>query len=237
MLGVSVRTLERWRHDATSYQRRGPHQRPANALTAAERATLLATVNSSPCCDLSPHQVVPRLADAGPYLASVSTMYFVLRTEQPLAHRGRAVVPQRRATPSHEVTGPNQVWSLNITDLKSPVRGMFWHLYLILHFWSQKFAGWTVEGTERSAHAAAEFRATCTAAIHDPPGLVLHADNGGPTKGATMPAILEPLGVLASFSRPSVSNDDSFSEALSRTAKYRPHIPHEPFTDKAHASA
>lgn len=237
VLGVSVRTLERWRAGAVEDGRQGPRTRPANALTAAERATLLATVNSAPYCDLSPHQIVPRLADAGQYLASESTMYRVLREAQQLAHRGRTAVPQRRATPSHEATGPNQVWSWDITYLKRPVRGMFWYLYLILDIWSRKIVGWTVEATESSAHAAALFRATCAVATHDPNGIVLHADNGGPMKGATMLATLERLGVLASFSRPGVSNDNPFSEALFRTAKYRPDFPREPFADLAHASA
>jgi transposase InsO family protein len=237
MLGVSVRTLERWRAGAAEDGRHGPRQRPANALTPPERATLLATVNSPRFCDLSPHQIVPRLADAGQYLASESTMYRVLREEQQLTHRGRTAVPQRRAAPSHEASGPNQVWSWDITYLKSPVRGVFCYLSLILDIWSRKIVGWTVETTEGSAHAAALFQATCAAATHDPTGIVLHADNGGPMKGATMLATLERLGVVASFSRPGVSNDNPFSEALFRTAKYRPDFPREPFTDVASAAA
>jgi transposase InsO family protein len=198
--------------------------------------TLLATVNSAAYCDLTPHQIVPRLADAGQYLASESTMYRVLRAERQLAHRSRAAVPQRRATPTHAATGPNQVWSWDITYLKSPVRGVFWYLYLLLDIWSRKIVGWTVEATESSAHAATLFQAACAAATTDPTGLVLHADNGGPMKGATMLATLERLGVLASFSRPGVSNDNPFSEALFRTIKYRPDFPREPFADAASAS-
>jgi putative transposase len=236
VLGVSVRTLERWRAGAEADQRQGPRQRPANALTAAERTTLLATVNSAAYCDLTPHQIVPRLADAGQYVASESTMYRVLRAERQLAHRSRAAVPQRRATPTHAATGPNQVWSWDITYLKSPVRGVFWYLYLLLDIWSRKIVGWTVATTESSAHAATLFQAACAAATTDPTGLVLHADNGGPMKGATMLATLERLGVLASFSRPGVSSDNPCSEALFRTIKYRPDFPQEPFADVASAS-
>jgi len=112
VLGVSVRTLERWRAGASEDGRQGPRTRPANALSAPERATLLATVNSATYCDLSPHQIVPRLADAGQYLASESTMYRVLREEQQLAHRGRsggaaaagdAVARSDRAQPGMEL--------------------------------------------------------------------------------------------------------------------------------------
>lgn len=164
-------------------------------------------------------------------------MYRVLREAQQLVHRGRTAVPQLRATPSQAETGPNQVPSWDITYLKSPVRGVFWYRYLILDIWSRRIVGWTVEASESSAHSAALFRATCAASTHDPNGIALHADNGGPMKGATMLATLKRLGVLASFSRLGVSNDDPFSEALFRTAKYRPHFPREPVVDLAHASA
>jgi putative transposase len=94
VLGLSVRTMERWRAGAGTDQRHGLHTPPANALSPTEQATLLTTVNSRPYADLSPHQIVPRLADAGQYLTSESTIYRVLRTEQQLAHRGRAAAPQ-----------------------------------------------------------------------------------------------------------------------------------------------
>jgi transposase InsO family protein len=163
-------------------------------------------------------------------------MYRVLREAQQLVHRGRTAVPQLRATPSQAETGPNQVPSWDITYLKSPVRGVFWYRYLILDIWSRRIVGWTVEATESRAHSAALFRATCAASTHDPNGIALHADNGGPMKGATRLATLKRLGVLASFSRLGVSNDDPFSEALFRTAKYRPDFPREPVVDLAHAS-
>ncbi len=83
-------------------------------------------------------------------------------------------------------TGPHQVWSWDITYLKTPVHGTFSYLYPILDVWSRKFVGWCVKTTESSAHAAAQFDATCAAAAIDPAGIVLHADNGGPMKGATM---------------------------------------------------
>jgi len=237
VLGLSVRTLERWRHGQAVDARHGPRTRPANQLTPGERTTLLTTVNSAAYCDLSPNQIVPRLADTGQYLASDATIYRVLRTERQLAHRGRTQVPQRRAGPAHVATAPDQVWSWDITYLKTPVRGVFLYLYLILDIWSRKIVGWTVQATERAEHAAALFTATCHAAACDPRGIVLHADNGGPMKGATMVATLERLGVLPSFRRPGVSNDNPFSEALFRTLKYAPTFPSQPFVDAASASA
>jgi len=237
MLGLSVRTVERWRHGHAADARHGPRTRPANQLTPGERLTLLATVNRAEYGDLSPHQIVPRLADAGQYLASEATIYRVLRAERQLAHRGRTRVAQRRVVPAHVATGPDQVRSWDITYLKTPVRGVFLYLYLILDIWSRKIVGWTVQTTERAEHAAALFTAACRAAACDPQRLVLHADNGGPMKGATMLATLERLGVLPSFSRPGVSNDNPYSEALFRTLKYCPQYPAQPFNDAAQASA
>ena len=238
LLGLSVRTVERWRAaPAAEDARHGPHHQPANALTPAERRTILATVTSAAYRDLSPHQIVPLLADTGRYLGSESTLYRILRAEALLQHRGRAKAPERRPPRTHVATGPNQLWSWDITYLKTPVRGVFDYLYLLLDVWSRKIVGWAVHDVESAEHAAALFRATCAAQQVDPHGLVLHADNGGPMKGATMVATLERLGVLASYSRPRVSDDNAYSEALFRTLKYCPAYPTQPFADRGAAHA
>lgn len=238
LVGVSRRTLERWRRgageDARVAPRETPGPPPPNKLTGEERAAVLKTVNAAPFRDLSPHQIVPRLADAGRYLASESTIYRILREEEQLAHRGRAKPPVRSggaASRAHRATGPCQVWSWDITYVPTPVRGLFYYLYLIMDVWSRKIVGAEVYDVESAACAAALFAETCRAQCVDPGGLVLHADNGGPMKGATMVATLERLGVLASFSRPGVSDDNAFSESLFRTLKYRPGYPRTPFAD------
>ena len=238
LLGLSARTVERWRQTPSAADaRQGPHHRPANSLTHAERVGILAVVTSAPYRDLSPHQIVPLLADAGRYLASESTIYRILRAEALLQYRGRAKAPVRRPPRAHVATGPNQLWSWDITYLKTPVRGVFDYLYLMLDVWSRKIVGWAVYATESAEHAAALFLATCRAEGGDPAGIVLHADNGSPMKGATMVATLEHLGVLASYSRPGVSNDNAYSEALFRTLKYRPAFPTQPFADLVAARA
>jgi transposase InsO family protein len=237
MIGLSVRTVERWRDGAAVDGRHGPHQPPANALTGTERAMILTVVTSAAYRDLSPHQIVPQLADAGRYLASEATIYRILREEALLHHRGRAKAPVRRPPRAHVATGPAQLWSWDITYLRTPVRGVFSYLYLMLDIWSRKIVGWAVHDEESAEHAAALFVAICREQRLDPRGIVLHADNGGPMKGATMVATLEHLGVLASFSRPSVSNDNAYSEALFRTLKYRPSYPAQPFTDLSAARA
>jgi putative transposase len=237
LVGLSVRTVERWRGAYPTDARHGPNHVPANKYSDAERRAICATVTALAYRDLSPHQIVPRLADQGVYLASESTMYRVLRAEALLTRRGRAKAPVARLVTAQIAHGPNQVWSWDITYLPTPVRGVFLYLYLILDVWSRKIVGAHVYDTERAEHAAALFTRTCQRAMLDPRGLVLHADNGGPMKASTMVVTLERLGVLPSFSRPGVSNDNPFSEALFRTLKYCPAYPSKPFTDLAAATA
>jgi len=185
---------------------------------------MLEMVNSQRFRDRSPNQIVPLLADEGRYLGSESTRYRIMREEALLAHRGRAKAPERRGPNAHTATEANQVWSWDITYLPSPVRGVFYFRYLILDVWSRKIVGWDVHGVESADLASALVCTTCRAMGMDPKGIVLHADNGGPMKGSTMVTTLEKLGVLASYSRPGVSDDNPFSESLFRTMKYRPRI-------------
>lgn len=233
--GVSVRTLQRWRQAPEGDQRRGPHSSPSHALSDEERAHVLEVANRPEFRELSPKQIVPKLADRGEYIASESTFYRILRSAGQLTHR-RAARPARHSTPPPlRAIGPNQVYSWDITYLKSPVRGLFFFLYLFVDIWSRKIVGWRVEEQE-SSELAAQLAVQIFEAEGLEPGQVrLHADNGGPMKGATMLATLQQLGMAASFSRPRVSNDNPYSEALFRTAKYRPSYPSRPFETLEHA--
>ena len=238
MVGLSARTLERWRHAPHAADARaGPHTVPANQLTPDENALILTTVNSAPYRDLSPHQIVAQLADAGIYLGSASTIYRVLHRAAQVVHRGRAAVPVWRAKPVHSATAPHQLWSWDITWLRTPVRGVYWYLYLMLDVWSRKIMGWVIHPEESDLHAAALFRTICETHALDPDGIVLHSDNGGPMKGANMVITLHDLGVVPSFSRPRVSNDNPFSEALFRTLKYCPAYPTLPFASLEDATS
>ena len=234
-IGLCARTLERWRGDHVEDKRRGPKTAPANKFTADERATVVRIVNLPEHRDRSPNQIVPLLADKKLYVGSESTMYRILREEELLQHRGRMKAPVRRPPNAFVATGPNQVWSWDITYLKSPIRGVFFYLYMIVDVWSRKVVGWEVHDVESAELAAALFEETCIALQLDPRGIVLHADNGGPMKGSTMVVTLERLGVLASYSRPHVSDDNPYSEALFRTLKYCPEYPTKPFVDVAAA--
>jgi transposase InsO family protein len=224
-LGLSVRTIERWRAGATEDDRHGPNTAPANALSQKEREAVIATMNLPEYRDLSPNQIVPLLADAGRYLASESTLYRILREEDLLHHRERSRAPVRRPPSEHVATGPNQVCSWDITYLRTAVMGMYFYLYLVVDVWSRRIVGWEVHVEESSELAGALIDRICKETGVDPRGLVLHSDNGSPMKGSTMLATLQRLGVVPSFSRPHVSDDNPFSEALFRTLKYCPQYP------------
>lgn len=229
-VGLAERSMQRWRRaDVGDDRRAGPRTTMANALSPAERAHVLEVVNSPEYRDLPPKQVVPRLADDGRYIGSESTIYRILRAEGQDAHRGRAKPRTVRSVDAHVATAANQVWSWDITYLLSSLRGRFFYLYLVEDVWSRRIVGFEVHAEECMVASSALVRATCKAENVDPKGLVLHSDNGGPMKGSTMLATLQHLGIVPSFSRPSVSDDNPFIESLFRTLKYRPEYPHKPF--------
>jgi len=229
-LDLDPRTVQRWRaQDVGDDRRHGPKTAPNNRLSDAERKRVLDIANSPAYRDKSPNQIVPLLADGGTYVASESTFYRVLREEEQLAHRGRSKPPVSQPPQEHWATGPDQVYSWDITYLKAPVAGMFFYLYLYLDVWSRKIVGFRVAVVEDGKIASALLEDVCTAAGVHPSELVIHQDNGSPMKGATFKATMDRLGVTASFSRPRVSDDNPFSEALFRTMKYVPEYPKKPF--------
>lgn len=172
---------------------------------------------------------MPALADEGRYLASESSFYRVLRDQNQLTRRGWTKAPTHSRPEPLEATAPNQLWSWDITYLATTVTGLFFYLYLILDVYSRKIVGWEVYAEESPEHAANTFRKSYLREGIAGQPLVLHSDNGSPMKGATMLGTLQKLGVMPSFSRPSVSNDNPYSEAMFKTLKYHPSFPGRPF--------
>jgi putative transposase len=230
LVGLSIRTVERWRLDVDGDDERvGPLTSPGHKLTQEERTQLLDVANSPEFRDKSPRQIVPTLADRGEYIASESTFYRVLHEEGQMQHRERARPRTSNKPREHIARGPNQVWCWDITYLRTTVRGAFFYLYVIVDIYSRKIVGWWI-AAEESMDIAAGLIDRATREYNVPANaLVLHSDNGGPMKGSTMLATLHKLGVLASFSRPRVSDDNPYAEALFRTLKYRPGYPRKPF--------
>lgn len=243
VLDIDSRTLRRWRQqlredNALQDRRKAAAQcrEPANKLTPEEREHIVAICNEPAHQSLPPSQIVPRLADQGTYVASESSFYRVLREADQQHRRGRAQAPREVSRPqSYKATGPNQVWSWDITYLKAAIRGAFYRLYLIEDIFSRKIVGWEVHENETAEHASELVHKACLAEGIHQDGLILHADNGSPMKGATMLATLQQLGIVPSFSRPSVSDDNPYSESLFRTLKYTPAYPSKPFDSLAAA--
>lgn len=232
ILGLSVRTLERWEGSPVKGDmRKGPITVPANKLTQNERNYLLETCTSEEYRDLPPTQIVPLLADKGEYIASESTFYRVLKAEKLLAHRND-INPERRRRPQEYIaTRPDQVWSWDVTYLKTYTKGLFYYLYMIMDVYSRKIVGWDVHDEDNSEKASVLAEITCMIEGIEEDQVVLHSDNGASQKGATMLGTLERLGVAASFSRPSVSNDNPYSESLFKTLKYVPAYPEKGFSN------
>ena len=233
VLGISARTVQRWREDgelkADGRQEAGARREPANKLCEHERQQILVIANAPEFAAVPPSQIVPALADRGVYVASESSFYRILRQADQLARRGKAKPPARQRPMPLQASAPNQLWSWDITYLATTVKGMFFYLYLIMDVYSRQVVGWEVFDTESAEQAAEVFRKTHLREGLRADSLVLHSDNGSPMKGATMLSTLQKLGVMPSFSRPSVSDDNPYSEALFKTLKYHPGFPDKPF--------
>jgi putative transposase len=154
-----------------------------------------------------------------------------LREEKMQHHRGRSKKPEHRLPESYLATAPNQVWTWDITWLKGPVKGIYFRLYMIIDLFSRKVVAWEVWESEEAHYAETLIKkAVIIEKIQGNP-LVLHSDNGSPMKAETFQSLLEKLGIQSSYSRPRVSNDNPYSEAMFRTLKYRPEFPYKGFKD------
>ena len=232
-IGMQVRTVQRWRGEPTVGDLRPERvQQPGNKLDDLERQRILALANSAEFGHLPPSQIVPRLADQGTYVASESTFYRVLTAANQVKHRNAARPTAESSKPrAVQAKGPNQLYSWDITYLPTTVRGVYFYLYMFMDIYSRKIVGWQVYDEESTVLAAEVVRDICTREKIQSGQMVLHSDNGSPMKGATMLATLQRLGVVPSFSRPSVSNDNPYSESLFKTLKYRPSYAEKTFSE------
>jgi len=231
IIGITSRTLQNWSLAGLNDRRKTVRKIPVNKLNEKEIDAILSICNNKEFSSLSPKQIVPTLADRGIFMASESSFYRILRNANQLHHRGSTAKPKSTLRPyPYIATGPNQVWTWDITYLASNVKGRFYYLYLFMDIYSRKIVGWEIYKNESSEQAAGVLRKSRLAeALPLNHNLVLHSDNGSPMKGATMLATMQKLGIMPSFSRPSVSNDNPFSESLFKTLKYVPRFPSKPF--------
>lgn len=232
------------RSRASHYRARNPRPRPtrvrprsSRALSNVERDTVVETLNSDRFCDLAPAQVWARLLDEdATYLCSISTMYRLLRERHQVRERRRIARHPAHVKPELLATGPNQVWSWDITKLRGPYKWSWLHLYVILDVHSRYAVGWLVAPRESST-LAEQLIGTCLAVEDIPRGqLTIHADRGSSMTSKPVVQLLADLGVVRSHSRPHQSNDNPFSEAQFKTLKYFPTFP-DRFTSIQHARA
>jgi transposase InsO family protein len=232
---IALRTYRRWyKGGVVQVDQRPEINRPvpANKLSGREQRTIIDLCNQSSFVDMPPTQIVPTLMDQGIYVASESSFYRVLKKNNQLHHRGKSRVPQRKTTLStHRANGPCEVWCWDITYCASQVRGQYFYLYMFMDVYSRKLVGYEVYEEESGAHAVSVLqRALLSEQCFNQP-IVLHSDNGAPMKSQTLKLKLEELGVLPSYSRPRVSNDNAYAESVFRTLKYRPQWPSNGFKD------
>ncbi|ANB01569.1 transposase [Ectothiorhodospira sp. BSL-9] len=228
--GICARTYQRWTAQDNLGEDRRPfadRPRPANALSPEEEQAILDVCNRPEYASLPPDQILVRLLDEEDrYLASVSTFYRVLRRHGQVAHRGRAKAPRRSKPPTtHQAHAPNRLWVWDCTWLPGPARGTFYYLIMILDVFSRKVVGWEVFSSESADNATQVIQRAVLAENIVRKPLVLHADNGSPFKAATLLEKLRDMNIDPSFSRPRVSNDNAYAEALFRTCKYVPGYP------------
>lgn len=221
--GISMRTLQRWSQELKDDRRKGSRRQIQHKLTEEERREIIRVVNLPEYRGLNPAEIVAILAENGHYIGSERTIYRILKEERMLIHRGPGRGPVSRNRPSHQATEPGQLLSWDITYLHTNIKGLYFYLYMVMDVWSRKIVSWEVH-TEEKSELSARMIDRLSHEI-DLSNAILHADNGGPMKGSTMLLKLYELGVTASFSRPRVSEDNPYSEALFKTLKYRPGYP------------
>lgn len=218
---------------STYYRRRnppaplqGPKKPSPRALSAVEQETILQTLNSDRFADQSPYQVYATLLDDDQtYLCSVSTMYRLLRQNDQVRERRDQLRHPKYTKPELLATGPNQLWSWDITKLRGPKTGQTYHLYVIIDVFSRYVVGWRLEKRESARLAEELIAQSCFKQGIDPDQLTLHADRGPAMIAKTVTQLLVDLSVAKTHSRPHTANDNPYSEAHFKTLKYRPGYP------------
>jgi putative transposase len=203
-----------------------PRPTPSRAMSEAEKAEVRAVLNSERFCDSSPRQVYAKLQDEdGIYLCHWRTMYTILNEHDEVQERRRQRRHVKRVKPELRATGPNQVWSWDITQLKGP--GCFYYLYAIVDVFSRYLVGWMVATRESGELAEKLVSETCAKQEIEEDQLILHSDRGSAMRSKTVKDLLDDLGVAKSHSRPYTPTDNPFSESQFKTMKYRPEYPGE----------
>jgi putative transposase len=220
-LGVARTSYYRWLRPKDAKDRR----RSPRALSSEEREAVLAVLHDDGFVDLAPAAVFAKLLDGGRYLCSERTMYRILAENEEVKERRNQLRHPVYARPELLATGPNELWSWDLTKLLGPVKWTYYYLYVILDVFSRYVVGWMVAYREAAVLASRLIEASCRRQGIEQGQLTVHADRGSSMKSKTVALLLSDLGVTKSHSRPYVSDDNPYSEAQFKTLKYRPEFP------------
>jgi putative transposase len=204
---------------------RAPFIHP-RALSQQEREAVVAVSNSKRFEDSAPAQIQATLLDEGKYLCSVRTMYRILSGYGQVRERRKRKDSKHHPKPELLATGPNQVWSWDITKLLGPAKWNYFYLYVMMDIFSRYVVGWMIEERESAALAKVLIEESMKKQnLSTDSGLTIHSDRGAPMTAKTVTQLMADLGVIKSLSRPYVSNDNPFSEATFSTIKGCPTYP------------
>ena len=220
---------------ATFYRRQRPKNEVATkprpqshrALSAAERTEVLEKLHAPRFADKAPAEVYATLLDEGTYLCSIRTMYRILDDAKEIRERRNQLRHPQYQKPELLATGPNQVWSWDITKLKGPAKWTYYYLYVIMDIFSRRVVGWMVADRESAELAKQLIRHAIRREGITEGQLTIHADRGSSMRSKPVALLLSDLGVTKTHSRPHTSDDNPFSESQFKTLKYRPDFPKE----------
>jgi putative transposase len=201
------------------------HRISAMALSHEERHEVIDVLHEDRFVDKAPQEIYAALLDEEKYLCSIRTMYRILEKEGDLKERRNQLVRPHYTKPELLAQGPNEVWSWDITKLKGPQKWTYYSLYVILDIFSRYVVGWMVAHRELGPLARKLIEETCEKQSIQPGQLFIHADRGSSMTSKPVAFLMADLGITKSHSRPSVSNDNPYSESQFKTMKYRPEFP------------
>ena len=225
-LGLPRSSFYRAREAQTGLKAAGTKAaQPPRVLSETEKRKVRQLLNSERFQDLAPREVYAALLDEGEYLCHWRTMYRILEQHDEVRERRNQLRHPNHPKPELLATGPNQVWSWDITKLLGPVKWTYYYLYVVLDIFSRYVVGWMVADREAAALASELVGQTCLKQGIQAAQLTLHADRGSPMIARSLAMLLANLGVTKTHSRPHVSDDNPYSEAQFKTLKYRPDFP------------
>jgi putative transposase len=224
--GVPRASVYRLRTRQRKIRQETPERAPSvRALSTKERQKVLDLLHEERFVDQAPHEVYATLLDEGQYCCSIRTMYRLLESHQEVKERRDQLRHPAYQKPELLATGPNQVWSWDITKLLGPAKWTYFYLYVVLDIFSRYVVGWMIAGREAAVLAQRVIHEAIEKQSIQSGQLTIHADRGPSMKSKPVALLLSDLGVTKTHSRPHTSDDNPYSEAQFKTLKYRPDFP------------